>query len=89
MSNTSKIQLSDIDFVSLRRLLTNRYGDVGAWREDVRRLMREHKITQTMLATRAGYPDPTTISKWLRGRVRPTLESRLIVDEALRELIEG
>jgi hypothetical protein len=66
-----------------------RYGDAEVFVRELQRTMVRHGVTQGQLAERSGYPAPR-ISEWLgvNRRHRPSLETRLILDEALLCLIE-
>jgi transcriptional regulator with XRE-family HTH domain len=50
--------------------------------------MKTHKISQAALARRMGV-DPARVSEWMNGRHDPSLESRLIMDEAIEQLAGG
>lgn len=48
--------------------------------------MRQHHITQQALADRAGI-SPTQVNRWLRWAVVPSLQSLVILDEALDQIV--
>lgn len=50
--------------------------------------MAEHRISQAALARRSGF-GKERISRWLSGKVEPSLESMVQLDEALSQLTEG
>jgi transcriptional regulator with XRE-family HTH domain len=52
----------------------------------VRRRMADHGISQAELARRSGIEAPN-ICAYMRGRVKPSLRTMLVLDEALSELI--
>jgi len=65
-----------------------RYGRKGTF-TFVRALkdrMEEHGVSQGKLARRTGF-HPTHVSRWLREVVPASLETKLILDEALDQII--
>lgn len=70
-------------------LVWARYGkrtDEQFMRE-LRATMRTHGITQADLSKRSGY-HPTHICRWMGGKVGPSLETKLVLDEALDRLVK-
>lgn len=75
---------------SLYDLVWSRYGHKGESEDfikDLRSRMKTHGIIQADLARRSGLHEPH-ISRWLNGKTDPTLETKLILDEAVDALIE-
>lgn len=56
--------------------------------ERVRRTLTTHGVTHAALAREIGVC-PTQLSRWLRGRKQPSLESMLKIDEALNAVLYG
>ena len=50
--------------------------------------LKSHGVPHARLAIAAGVC-PTQLSRWMRGRSIPTLESMLIMDEALDDVLYG
>lgn len=73
--------------MTLYKEIRSRYGNVGEYVRRVRGSLVTWGITQRELAVRSGYEE-THVSRWLRRRVDPSLETMLRLDEALEELIE-
>ena len=65
-----------------------RYGDPEAFVKKVRDRLELYDISQNQLAKRTGY-HPTHVSRWLRLKVVPSMESMVRMDEALERLVEG
>lgn len=69
-----------------------RYGSargkagIKAFVEGLRARMQKHGISQAALAKRAGFY-PEHVSRWMNGHIQPDLEARLLLDEALDQLI--
>lgn len=83
MSGTQREAMQRI-YDAVYRLL----GDPVAWVERTRERMARYQITQGALARRAGV-EPIRVSNWVGTRsVKPLLENRLLLDEALLDLIE-
>lgn len=57
-------------------------GDAANFVRRLKLLMRQHRVSQADLARVSGF-HPTHVSRWLSGRVAPSLESKLMLDEAL------
>ena len=53
----------------------------------IRSQMKVNGISQASLARMAGV-DPARISEWMKGRHEPSIESRMILDEAMDQIIE-
>lgn len=64
-----------------------RYGNVGAFVDRLHHRMEAHGITQAELARRAGY-ETGNVSRWINGRVEPSLRTMLVLDEAVEQLVE-
>ena len=71
-------------------LVWDRYGkrDDESFMRRLRGSMVTHGITQADLSKRSGY-HPTHICRWMGGKVVPSLETKLVLDEALDQLIRG
>ena len=54
----------------------------------LRQTLELHSITHASLAWHAGIC-PTQLSRWMRGRAEPNLESMLMLDEALQKVLYG
>ena len=65
----------------------SRYGRDSGFLPRIRSQMITHGIPQAALARRAGCQE-SHLSRWLNGHVTPNLENRLILDEALDQLID-
>lgn len=69
-----------------------RYGDPEAFVVEIQARMVRYGITQGQLAERSGFPAPR-LTEWLgknrRNHWRPSMESMVILDEALEWLIQG
>lgn len=65
-----------------------RYGQRGdsSFMTTLKQRMDAHGITQAQLAARAGH-DPSQVCRWFKGHRAPDLESKMILDEALDQLI--
>jgi transcriptional regulator with XRE-family HTH domain len=59
----------------------------GEFAAKLRERTRAAGISQGALARRAGF-DPTCVSRWLTGQREPTLESKLLLEEAVDQLLE-
>jgi len=68
--------------------LKARYGDPTTFLNKVKTQLALHNIAQARLAI-AAKVCPTQMSRWFTGRVDPTLESMMRIDEALTELLYG
>lgn len=68
--------------------IRERLGSPGEFVANVRRKLALHGIPQARLAERLGVP-PSNLSRWLRGRVRPSLETMLRIEVAVDRLIYG
>lgn len=77
-----------IDPRELYSIIQERYGNPATFIRRVKATMAEHEISQAALARRAGY-SATNVSRWLNGLVTPSLETMLILDEALAQLVRG
>lgn len=64
------------------------YGDSRVFINGLKSRMKLHHISQGRLAKQAGYKPPH-MSRWLQHRIKPDLETRLKLDEALESLIAG
>jgi transcriptional regulator with XRE-family HTH domain len=73
--------------VALRDIVHSRYGNSGAWADQLRSGILLHGITQVQLAERAGI-HKDHLNRLLCGRRGPTLMMQLLLDEALEQLIE-
>lgn len=63
-----------------------RYGDRRLFVRHLRASMILHNITQGALARTSGFC-PTQVNKWLSGRRTPTMDTMVILDEALQSLL--
>lgn len=75
------------DFNALHKMLRERYGDAGAFIFAVNMVLDTTGITAAELARRMGDTDQH-VHRWLKRKVRPSLEVMLRMDEALLELQE-
>ncbi len=71
-------------------MVWNRYGKRTdeKFMRDLRATMQVNDITQSALAQRSGY-HPTHICRWMGGKVIPSLETKLVLDEAIDQLVQG
>lgn len=67
-----------------------RYGDPKAFIRSYRHRMRLHGISQAQIAARSGFL-AVNVSYWLGKSARrvPSMESMVVLDEALEQLIKG
>lgn len=49
--------------------------------------MVNHRISRAALSRRSGF-DPSHVTRWLNGKVTPSLKTMVTLDQALTELIE-
>ncbi len=71
----------------LNDLIDERYGSPDVFRNRVKRSLWDSGISQAALAREAGHA-PSTVNRWLNGKKTPSLQSMLILDEALERLLE-
>jgi len=53
----------------------------GEWARGLRSRLKAAHVTQGQLSRESGY-DPSHVSRWISGHVEPTLEAKLVLDEA-------
>lgn len=70
-------------------LVWARYGKRSeeTFMRDLKATMRTNGITQADLSRRSGY-HPTHICRWMGGKVAPSMETKIVLDEALDCLIK-
>lgn len=64
-----------------------RYGNAVDFIERLYARMQAADITQAELARMAGY-ETGNVSRWINGRVEPSLQTMLVLDEAVERLEE-
>ena len=65
-----------------------RYGNTTAFLAGVEAMLTRQGLTRKALADRAGV-NPGQVTRWLNGHNVPTIESMLLIDEAMHQLIFG
>lgn len=76
------------DALSFYEEVHRRYGDPTLFVERLNKKRETHGISRGALAKRAGL-QATHVSRWLGGRVTPSMETMVVLDEALDRLIES
>lgn len=68
--------------------LHKRYSNPAHYMGLLQAQMQAFGISQGVLAERSGF-DPPRVSRWLRMKVRPSLETMVILDEAMDRITRG
>jgi hypothetical protein len=68
--------------------LHRRYSNPAHYMGLLKAQMQAFNVSQGMLAERSGF-DPPRVSRWLRMKVRPTLETMVILDETMDRITRG
>jgi transcriptional regulator with XRE-family HTH domain len=66
--------------------IRERYGNKASFIRKLKSTMLLHGITQSELAKASGYP-ASNISRWLSHGAEPTLDTVLVLDEAMESLL--
>lgn len=65
-----------------------RYANPEGFVAVIKATLEAEGIPQAALSRASGY-SPTQINRWFRGRGLPALESMMVLDEAMHDLVES